>query len=394
MPPGVAGVRTLLERLPSALDGSGPAIAPVPTTSMTVSTAVVTRVLAATRPDDPSLPLEDDACAVVLSTSGSTGDPRGVLLSAQALTALNDAVLGSSAPTWVVAIPVTSAGGLNVLMRALARDRDPVVLPSIGGGAPFTASLFADAVERALAAHSDVRTSLVAAQVRRILEDERGVEALRSCSMVLVGGGPLDAMTRMRADELGITLTATYGATETAGGCVYDGLPLDGVGIAIDQDEVIVSGPVLALGYRGDPHRTRERFTSAGFRTGDIGTIDDGLLRIIGRRDDQVSILGTNVSVLAVEAAALAVDGVGEAVAVAVPTATEPAIVVFVRIAEGFGSTAVRESLRHKVREQLGGPAVPREVVAVETVPSLPNGKPDRAALRAAALSILQEAAP
>lgn len=390
VPPGAPGVRAVWDALPAALDGSGPAIAPVPTTSVTTPTTAVTRILDATRPDDPSAPLEHDETAVVLSTSGSTQHPRGVLLSAGALSALSDVVNGPSRPQWVAAIPVTSAGGMNVVMRAWAAQREPIALPSIGGGAPFTPELFVAAIEHARAVTDDVRVSLVAAQVRRLLGDDAATDALRACTQVLVGGGPLDPLAREAARGAGVALTATYGATETAGGCVFDGIALPGVTVRIDapaheHGEVVVVGPTIALGYRLDAAATAARFVGGEFRTGDLGIVEDGVLRITGRMDDVVVVNGVSVSVVAVEQATKAVPGVDDAVAVAVPTQTEPHIVVFVVEHAGFAS--VHDAVRASVREQLGNAAVPREVRTLAAFPHLPGGKVDRLALRTLAES-------
>ena len=345
--------------------------------------AYVQRMVDATAPDGP--PLERDDAALVLSTSGSTGTPRGVLLSAGNLLALAAELGGEATTTWIAAIPVTSAGGMNVIVRAHARGARVIGLPSLGGGAPFTPAAFADAVERADS--SDVRTSLVAAQVRRLLSDERGAEALAACSDVLVGGGPLDPATRARAQEAGVRVRATYGATETAGGCVIDGRPAGGVAITIDDGEIVVSGPVVALGYRLDPESTHRRFVDDAFRTGDLGSIDTaGILTVTGRRDDQVTVRGSNVSLLAVESVLLGVDDVAAGAVVAIPEPAAPedaAIVAFAVPAPGVPHARLREAVADAVRAQLGPPAVPRAVIAVETVPALPNGKPDRVALRA-----------
>ena len=306
VPPGAEGPARLLPALAAALDGSGPAIAPVPTVSSAVSNEYVMTILAAVRADDPSMPLESADVAVVVTTSGSTGAPRGVLLTAAQLTALTDVVNGPGRPQWIAALPVTSMGGLNVLVRALATGREPVVVPSIGGAGPFTDAVFAAAVDVACASSDDVRVALVPAQVARLLSSDRGISALQRCSAILVGGGATRPSLRAAASDLGIRLTTTYGATETAGGCVFDGHPLPGVTVTADGDGgpglLTISGPTVALGYRGEPELTRACFGPAGFRTSDLGEVGaDGVVSVLGRADDVVIVGGVNVSPLAAE---------------------------------------------------------------------------------------------
>jgi O-succinylbenzoic acid--CoA ligase len=112
----------------------------------------------------------------------------------------------------------------------------PIALASIGGAAAFTPAGFADAVQQASRRSSDVRVALVAAQLRRLLADDAGIEALSGCTQVLIRPGPVPSSTLQagaRRDR-GAGSPRTYGATETAGGCVYEGRALPGVAISVD----------------------------------------------------------------------------------------------------------------------------------------------------------------
>lgn len=390
VPAGPAGLSALEGPVRQALDGTGPAIVPVPTTGMTVSQQIIQRVLDATRPDDPAVPLEDDDIALVVPTSGSTGEPRGVLHTAASLQALSEAVNGPGrAPQWIAALPLTSIGGLNVALRAWQAGVSPIALPSIGGAVPFTPGDFAEAVALAAERSDDVRVSLVAAQVRRLLADDAGCQALARCREVLVGAGPVPSGTLQAARDAGIALVRTYGSTETAGGCVFNGRPLPGVVVDIHagpgcpagsdsgDGEIIIRGPMLARGYRCQPGLTFQRFTAEGYRTGDLGRMVDDRLVVTGRMDDVVIIAGVNVSVGAVESVIADLPDV-EAGAVLSTTASsgEPELAAYVVPREGPAHLA--DTIRQAVREALGSPAVPRRIAFLASMPTLPNGKTDR----------------
>jgi O-succinylbenzoic acid--CoA ligase len=363
--------------LRAALDGSGPAIAPIPVVSATISDSYVRSLISALAPGEP---LEDPRTCVVLSTSGSTGNPKGVLLSAEGLLALNP--WRDEPATWVAAIPLTSAGGLNVLTRALAPGCTYAGLDSLGGARPFTPAGFAMAMNAAVAHGLPVRTSLVPAQVRRLINDPQGTEALLACATILVGGAGLDPSLRAAAHEKGISLISTYGMTETCGGCVYDGIALEGVTVNIDSDSrVIIGGPSIALGYRLQPALTAQHFTETGFLTSDLGEITEGILRIVGRTDDVVTVNGVNVSIAAVETLLRSDASVSDCAVVALPDPELGSrLVAFV-----CGERSDSQALAELVASQLGVAARPRAFTTIENLPTLPGGKTDRQALIALA---------
>ena len=378
VPPGPEGPARLLPALADALTGHGPAIAPIPVVSATVSADYVTTLLKAMHVDD-GLPLESETVAAVVATSGSTGSPRGVLLTAENLTALTAAVQGAERPQWVIALPVTSIGGINVLVRSLASAREPISVTSIGGAGPFRPEDFVRAVERASATSNDIRVSLVPAQITRLLSDAAATEALQACRMVLVGGAGMRPSLRTVTDELGIAVTSTYGSTETGGGCVYDGSPLPGVSVDVDSGtgRLRIRGPNVALGYRGDAVASAASFADGTFLSSDVGAISpDGLVTVIGRADDVVTIGGVNVSPSAAERVlGDHPDVAAGAVVASMDADGEARLHAFIEVRDD--ALDVEDSVRAAVVHQLGRPARPT-VHRVPRLPYLPNGKVDR----------------
>ncbi|MGY1916190.1 o-succinylbenzoate--CoA ligase [Blastococcus sp. SYSU DS0973] len=332
--------------------------------------AVVDAARDALRPDEPLEPGAD----LVVVTSGSTGGGRGVLLPADAVRASAAAAharLGGPG-SWLLALPVSAIAGLQVLCRALLAGRPAVRL---GAGETLT-----DAVAR-MPAGTRRYTSMVPTQLRRALETEPG--ALRAFDAVLVGGAATDPALLDRARADGVAVVTTYGMTETAGGCVYDGAPLDGVGVRVTEGGIELSGPTLALGYRGDPRATAAAFTGGWFRTRDAGALGaDGRLTVHGRLDDVVVTGGVNVAPAAVEAALREHPAVADAVVFGRPD-PEWGQRVVAAVVPAPGAEPALPDLRPWVAERLGPPAAPRELHLVAGVPLLHTGKPDRRAVAA-----------
>lgn len=308
--------------------------------------------------------------AVVITTSGSTGEPKFVALTAAALRASAEATaarLGGPA-RWLLALPAEHVAGVQVIVRALLAGEPPGVQDLRGG---FRPDEFAAATERL--GDGPRHTSLVPTQLRRLLDADS--DALRSYRAVLVGGAALDTGTRTRALDAGIAVVTTYGMSETAGGCVYGGVPLDGVTVDLDADgRILLGGPTLALGYLGGPA------FDGRFRTGDLGEWRDGRLVVLGRADDVIVTGGEKVAPAAVERVLEAQAGVRAACVVGVPDA-EWGQVVAAAVVRGPEHDDGR--LRDAVRGELGRAAVPRRFVDVAEIPLRGIGKPDRAAVTA-----------
>lgn len=321
----------------------------------------------------------DDTSPYVIETSGSTGEPKRVLLSRNALLASASATherLGGPGQ-WLLDLPVSGVAGLQVLVRSVIAGRPPVLVaehPDLG-----EAITSMDPSRRHYAA-------LVPTQLHRLDRDGR-LDVLAPLDAVLLGGAAADPGLVERAKAAGVNLVRTYGMTETCGGCVYDGVPLDAVRIRIGDDGVVrIAGPVLFDGYAGDPARTSLVMDGEWFVTDDLGEWNaDGSLRIIGRRDDVVISGGVNVPLPAVSAVLSGVPGVVEATAVGVPDDEWGTRVVAVVVpAEGMRPDGTRLDLLRDAVEEAGHPRAwaPRNVAVVDELPRLPGGKIDRLALR------------
>ncbi|HEV7869680.1 MAG TPA: o-succinylbenzoate--CoA ligase [Modestobacter sp.] len=352
---------TVWPALRRGLDGAAPlAVLPTGTGPADAARAVL-------RPDEPLEPGTD----LVVVTSGSTGSGRGVLLSAAALRASATATLDrlGGAGSWLLALPTSAIGGLQVLIRSALADRRPAVLTR--GESLATAASRLPAGDRRY-------TALVPTQLRRYLAEER--DALASFDGVLVGGAATDRALLEEARAAGVRVHTTYGMSETAGGCVYDGVPLDGVRVRV-AGGVELTGPVLAHGYRRDPAGTAEAFVDGWFRTRDAGTLTpDGVLTVLGRLDEVVISGGVNVSPQAVEAALREHPSVADAVVTGRPD-PEWGQRVVAAVVPAAGAVPDLAELRPWVAARLGAAAAPRELTLVAAVPTLHTGKPDRQAV-------------
>ncbi|GAB3617289.1 o-succinylbenzoate--CoA ligase [Okibacterium endophyticum] len=348
----------LLGALRSALDRSGQAIMPV--------------VGAPPHPD--RVGTVPQPVGVVIATSGSTGVPKRVALSCDALLA----GAGASATTmggqgqWLLALPAHYIAGLQVLVRSIAAETVPVVLTP----GRFTPADFIEA-SRAMRGERHY-TSLVPVQLARLLESRSGVAALRRFDGILVGGQATPPALRDRIELLGLPVFRTYGSSETCGGCVYNGVPLPGVHVRITDGKIELAGPVLAEGYLGDDALTRAVFVEDDgqrwYRTGDTGEFADGVLRVTGRADNVIVSGGVNVSLDRVEQVVRGIRGMSEAVVVGMPDerwGEVPVVVV-------AGAHPRFEVIAQTVADALGTPSRPAKVISVETLPTLVSGKPDR----------------
>ncbi len=333
--------------------------------------------------------LSGAARGIAAPTSGSTGEPRQVLISSDALRAgaeSTDRRLGGPG-NWLLAMPTTRIAGAMVLVRAALAGAH--VEPPPEG--PFTAESFARGVEALVAAGGARRyVSLVPTQLGRLLDSATGRHALAAFDAVLVGGA---ALVR---DDAPATIVRTYGMTETSGGCVYDGLPLDIARVAIDEEgRILLAGPMLADGYADgsglpvrDPSQWVAREGEVWLRTSDLGSLEDGTLSVRGRADDVIITGGVNVHPLRVERALAARADVDDAVVVGVQDdewgQRVAALVTVPPSAKAPSLLELRDSLARSEgdADPLTPAELPRQVRAVASLPRLDSGKIDRTQAR------------
>jgi O-succinylbenzoic acid--CoA ligase len=362
-------VRSLLPALERVLDGLDSAFVPVPAGAEQPSVLSALRVGADI----------DDDIALVATTSGTTGAPKGALLTAAALTAsaaATHARLGGPG-RWLLALPPYHIAGVQVMVRSLLAGTVPVELDVSNG---FDISELPSAVSELGSGRR--YTALVAAQLAKALTDPAATTALAELDAVLIGGGPAPRPILEAAASAGIAVVRTYGMSETAGGCVYDGVPLDGVRLRVDPDgRIVIGGATLAKGYRNPPDP--DPFAEPGwFRTDDIGALDDsGVLTVLGRADEAISTGGLTVLPQPVEAALRTHEAVADcAVFGLADERLGQRVVAAVVVADGCAPPAL-DTLRAHVAAMLDGTAAPRELHVVDLLPMRGIGKVDRQAL-------------
>lgn len=298
--------------------------------------------------------------AAVVRSSGSTGIPKDISISASALLASARATerrIGSG--QWLLALPTNFIAGLQVLTRSIVGDTQPVLLNT---QVPFTAEGF---VRGASLMEEGIRfTSLVPAQLHKLeqaIDDPMVYSALRKFEAILVGGQRPNWSTIANLRGMGINLITTYGMTESSGGCVYDGVALEGVEFRVVADQVQLRGKVMAEGI------------SDWFETNDLGVITDGKLEVLGRSDRVVISGGKKVSLERVEELVSAMPGISEVVAVSVVDSTWGE-----RVAIGFeGSPEVTELISTQLLQTIGTHAKPIAIRQFLELPRLQSGKPD-----------------
>ena len=295
--------------------------------------------------------------SLLVATSGSTGTPKEIGITSAALLASarasNKFLKATKGQTWSLLLPLTHIAGINVLVRSIELESEPIDLRNHVGTYP----------------DADF-TAIVPTQLFNALNGDADLLShLKGTKAVLVGGAALSEELRSQGIASGINIITTYGMTETCGGCIYNGESLDGVNFELTEDQrVKISGPVLA-----DVENE-----SGWFLTQDIGEILDGKLKVIGRADDVIITGGENISLSAIEselnkkfpqllvaAFATSDNKWGQVLHVAVQTHDEN----------------LKPQISQALVSAIGKHAKPKSVILLDKLPQIGVGKVDRTSL-------------
>jgi acyl-CoA synthetase (AMP-forming)/AMP-acid ligase II len=350
------------------------------------------------------------APALISFTSGATGVPKGAVISHRALVRSTSAFVPrletSSADRSLTLVPLFhNTGFADQLSQMLL----------VGGVLDLLPEFRTDAAVGALAARPSTYLIAVPSILRLLMLHERADEAFRGCRVVVYGGSPMPpAWIRELAQRWpGLRLYNCYGLTEfTSVSHLLDpehalgrsdsvGRPVEGVRQQIagpsgrtlppgEVGEVCLAGPMRMDGYWRSAAATRRAFRGSWLRTGDLGTIDDGFLTVLGRSADVVNRGGEKIYVASIEAALGELAAVAEAAVVGAPHPVFQERVVAFLVARR-GQAFDEEEARLHLATRIPDYAVPETFVLVDELPRSGAGKLDRAAVRAEAASLFEE---
>ena len=262
--------------------------------------------------------------------------------------------------------PAFPIAGFGILVRSSLLDSPPEILDRFKP----------KAVARSEATH----VSLVPTQLKRLLDE--GVD-LDRFKKILLGGAVIPTDLVRRATEAGADVVRSYGMTETCGGVVYDGVPLDGVDVRLQEDgRIEIKGPSVMVRYRNDPGRTIAVLRDGWLTTSDRGRFSQGRLEVVGRADDLIMTGGEKVSPAEVGAVLTEHPLVREVAVFGIESEEWGESVVAVVVPRDLNELPRVEDMQAFLREKLAGYKVPKDIVLTAAIPRTANGKVDVQGLR------------
>jgi acyl-CoA synthetase (AMP-forming)/AMP-acid ligase II len=319
------------------------------------------------------VPVAADTAAVVV-TSGTSGEPKGAELTRAGMEVMgrgySDGLDAGPGDRWLACLALHHVASLAVVARSYVT------------GVPCTVHDTFDIARVGASPRTEGTSivSLVPTTLRRMLDAGASLHEFRR---VIVGGAPCPASLRARAEAHGAHVVDAYGLSETWGGFALDGLPIAGADVRLaDHGEILVRGAMVMRGYRLDPARTNEVLTRDGWlHTGDVGTLDEGRLRVTERLKDLVITGGVNVSPTEIEGVLMTHPEVQDVCVVGLPD-DEWGERVVAFVVPSAGASPTLDDLRAHARDQLSAAKLPRDVRVVEIIPRTASGKPLRRLLR------------
>jgi len=295
--------------------------------------------------------------SLLVATSGSTGTPKEIGITSAALLASarasNKFLKATKGQTWSLLLPLTHIAGINVLVRSIELESEPIDLRNHVGTYP----------------DADF-TAIVPTQLFNALNGDADLLShLKGTKAVLVGGAALSEELRSQGIASGINIITTYGMTETCGGCIYNGEALDGVNFELTENQrVKISGPVLA-----DVEKE-----SGWFLTQDIGVILDGKLKVIGRADDVIISGGENISLSAIESE---LNKKFPQLLVAAFATSDSKWGQVLHVAVQAQDENLKPQISQALVSAIGNHAKPKSVILLDKLPQIGVGKVDRTSL-------------
>lgn len=342
-----------------------------------------------------------DETLAILYTSGTSGQPKGAVLSrgafAHSAWASATPLAWEARDRWLLTLPLCHIGGLSIVTRCLLAHK-PLILHR---------RFDPEAILRDVVEQQATLLSVVPTMLHRLL-DADGKRVLAALRIILCGGAATPPALHARAAQHGCRVLTTYGLTEACsqvtvqphqesrGAVPGSGLPLPGTALAIldDADEALppgqvgricVAGPTLFAGYLHQPARGE-----GWFDTGDLGYVDPtGALHVQARRTDLIVTGGENVYPVEIEHVLLACTGVVRALVFGVPDARWGALVAAALVVDD--RLFDQQTLAQHVARHLAPFKHPRRLCLCAALPELPSGKPDR---RRAARDLLRTLVP
>jgi O-succinylbenzoic acid--CoA ligase len=353
---------------------------------------------ASSAPSSTCASLPTDAPRVVLFTSGTTGRPKGAVLTEgnfRASCRASAANLGAHpAPRWLGTLPLFHVGGLAMLTRT-----------AYEGGCILLHDRFdADAVNRAIDGEGVSHASLVATTLERVLDARRDRPVPPTFRLALIGGGPVPVPLLARARAAGMLALQTYGLTEACSQVTTErpaeadgrtaGVPLPGLHVRIvgedgtprgpgEEGDIQVRGPTVMAGYWQRPEATREALRDGWLHTKDLGVLDArGRLTVLSRRTDLIVRGGENIYPAEVEAVLANHPAVQEVAVVGMPDARWGEVPMAFLASRSGQPLPTAEALEAWCRQSLAGFKTPARFTWVDALPRNAMGKVERTVLR------------